>query len=121
VRALPAPPPPPTVIGWEGRIEDATSVQLGTVTPFIINTADRRVEWSNDYAVSPSRVRTKAGMALTFKNNTKVPHTLSARDGSWGVGPIKPGESGSVTIAKAGAYEYFCKDHPWSIGQIVVE
>jgi plastocyanin len=32
-----------------------------------------------------------------------------------------PGTSGAVTIAKAGTYEYVCTEHPWSIGQLIVE
>jgi alcohol dehydrogenase (cytochrome c) len=117
----PAAPPPPTTLEWEGRLEDTSAIQLGTVSAFNIATAGRKEEWANDYGVTPPRVRTTAGMAVTWTNTSKVVHTLTARDGSWTTGAIKPGESGSVTIGKAGTYEYICKEHPWTIGQVVVQ
>jgi plastocyanin len=49
------------------------------------------------------------------------PHTIAARDGSWTTGVIQPGATASVTIPKTGTYEYICQDHPWSIGQLIVE
>jgi len=58
---------------------------------------------------------------VTFQNRSKKTHTLAARDGSWSTGPIQPGASASTTVMKAGTYEYVCTDHPWSIGQLIVE
>jgi len=121
VPARPAAPAPPTVIEWEGRIDDSATVQLGTVSTFNINTAGRREEWSNDYGLNPNRARTKVGTTVTFMNRTNIQHAISARDGSWSTGTIKPGESGSVTITKPGTYEYVCQEHPWSIGQLIVD
>jgi PQQ-dependent dehydrogenase (methanol/ethanol family) len=121
VPPLPAPPPPPTSVTWEGRIADTASIDLGAVTTFNINTAGRREQWVNEYDISPNRARTRIGTPVTFRNTTKLPHTVSARDGSWTSGPIKPGESTAVTIAKPGTYEYICSDHPWTIGQLIVE
>jgi quinohemoprotein ethanol dehydrogenase len=121
VAPLPAPPAPPTVLAWTGRIEEMPAIKLGGVTSFNIASANRKVEWSNDYAVTPSRVRTAVGTMVTFANSSKLAHTIAARDGSWSTGPIKPGESGSTMIAKPGTYEYICTEHPWSIGQLIVE
>ena len=117
----PALPPPPLTVQWEGRLEDTAAVQVGTITTFNIVTAGRKEEWSNDHGLSSPRVRTQAGTAVTWTNASKVAHTIAARDGSWSTAAIKPGESGSVTIAKAGTYEYICKDHPWTIGQLVIQ
>jgi plastocyanin len=118
---LPAPPPPPATVAWEGRVEDTTTVNLGAVMTFDIPPAGRRVDWSNDYALSPVRIRTKVGTVLTWTNTTKLTHTLEARDGSWSTKAVTPGHSGSVTMLKSGTYEYFCKEHPWSFGQIQVQ
>ena len=62
-----------------------------------------------------------SGTAVTFKNTSKVSHTIAARDGSWSTGVIQPGASGSATITKPGSYEYTCTQHPWTIGQLIVE
>ena len=74
-----------------------------------------------EYGVEPSRARVKAGTTVTWTNNGKETHAFAARDGSWQTGPIKPGESGSVTIEKPGTYEYICREHPWTIGQLIVQ
>ena len=116
-----APAPPAVTREWAGRVADAGPIQLGTVTTFTIASANRKIEWADDHGVSPSRLRTKAGTPLTFTNTSKVGHSVAARDGSWKVGPIKPGESATVTVTKPGAYEYTCTDHPWTIGQLIVE
>jgi plastocyanin len=106
---------------WSGRVADANTVQLGTVTTFNIASANKKIDWADDAGVSPNRVRTKAGTPVTFTNTSKVAHTVKARDNSWTSGPIKPGESATVTVSKPGAYEYSCTDHPWTIGQLIVE
>ena len=117
----PAPVPPETVRTWTGRIEDTATVQLGSVRTFNIASANKRIDWLNDYDLNPSRAKVKAGTTITFTNISSMSHTIAARDGSWRTGPIKAGAAGSVTISKAGTYEYICTDHPWTIGQLIVE
>jgi plastocyanin len=117
----PAPAPPPTSIAWGGQVAETSTVTLGTVSNFNIVSAKKQVTWADDYGLSPTRARTKAGTVVTFTNTSKKPHTISARDGSWSTGAIQPGASGSATVMKAGTYEYVCAEHPWSIGQLIVE
>ena len=117
----PAPPAQPISDGWEGRIEDVTTIKLGTETVNNIRNANREEAWSNPWAISPARGRIKAGTAVTFTNATSTPHTLRARDGSWTTGTIAPGRDASVTVMKPGSYEYVCNEHPWSIGQLIVQ
>jgi quinohemoprotein ethanol dehydrogenase len=115
------PPAPPTVIQWGGPVRDTTAVELGTVSSFNIASANRQLTWADDYGLSPSRVRTATGATVTWRNTSKKPHTLTARDGSWSTGTIEPGSSGTATITKAGTYEYICKEHPWTIGQLIID
>ena len=117
----PAPTPPDIVRAWTGRIDDTAAFQLGSVRTFNIAPANKRIDWLNDYDLSPSRAKVKVGATITFTNISTMSHTIEARDGSWRTGSIKAGEAGSVTITKAGTYEYICKDHPWTIGQLIVE
>jgi plastocyanin len=116
-----APPAPPTSIPWSGTVEQTAAVTLGTSTTYTIASASRRVVWDNDYALSPARIRVAAGTTVTWTNASKRTHTLAARDGSWTTKVIAPGGSGSATVARPGTYEYICTEHPWSIGQMVVE
>ena len=116
----PAPTPPPLVLPWSGRVDETVTIQLGTTTVFNIQSAGRREEWRNAYGVSPSRTRVAPGASLTFTNTTTTTHTITARDGSWTSGPIAPGTTGSVTVARPGVYEYRCIEHPWSMGELTV-
>jgi quinohemoprotein ethanol dehydrogenase len=117
----PAPPPLPVSDDWDGRIDDATTITLGVENVTNIRNANREEKWSNPWAITPARARTKASAAVTFINTTQLPHTLKARDGSWTTGPIAPGRSAAITVANPGTYEYVCQEHPWSIGQLVVQ
>jgi alcohol dehydrogenase (cytochrome c) len=117
----PAPTPPPIIREWAGRVVDTNTVQLGNLTPFNIAAANKKVEWNNEFDLAPNRARLKAGTAITFANPTNVSHTIEARDGSWRTEEIKAGASASVTISARGTYDYICKEHPWTMGQLVVE
>jgi len=120
VPQAPAPPPPPIVREWAGRIEDATTIQVGAVRTFTIAAANKKIDWLNEYELAPARVRAKVGAPVTFSNTTKTAHTLAARDGSWSTMTIQAGATGTVIIQKPGTYEYICREHPWTIGQLVV-
>ncbi len=117
----PAPVPPPTTREWGGRVADTGAIELGNVLTFNIAAANRKIDWQNDYDVNPSRAHVKTGASVTWTNKSKLVHTIVSRDGSWTTGVIQPGASGTVTIAKPGTYEYICKEHPWSIGQLTVD
>ena len=75
------------------RSSETSAITLGTVSNFNIASANKQVTWADDYGLSPTRVRTKAGTVVTFKNSSKKPHTIAARDGSWSTGVIQPGAS----------------------------
>lgn len=62
-----------------------------------------------------------AGPRVTWTNPTDLTHANAARDGSCRTGAIAPGGSGAVTLDGAGEHEYICTEHPWTIGQLVVE
>jgi len=116
-----APPAPPTTIGWTGPVENFAAVALGTERVFNIASANKRVVWADDYGLSPARIHVSPQTTVTWTNASKQKHTIAARDGSWTTGVIEPGASGSASLARPGIYEYICKDHPWSMGQIIVE
>jgi plastocyanin len=67
------------------------------------------------------RTNVKVGDSVTWTNAGKEIHTPVSRDGSWAAGTIQPGQTATVKFDKPGNYTYFDKDHPWSIGQLIVE
>src|SRR6185295_2724276 len=74
--AKPAPAPPVIVREWTGRIEETAAIQLGAVRTFNIAAANKRIDWLNDYDVSPGRARVKSGSAVTFTNKSTMSHTI---------------------------------------------
>ncbi len=72
------------------------------------------------YTFSPVTLKSPVGTKVVWTNQDKVAHTVTARDGSWGSQAIKPGESYSFTFTKEGVYYYFCEEHPWMWGRVIV-
>jgi plastocyanin len=57
---------------------------------------------------------------VRWTNEDAVIHTVTARDGSYSSGVMKPGDEFSLTFDEPGAYDYFCAIHPLQSGQVVV-
>jgi plastocyanin len=74
----------------------------------------------DEYSFNPVRARVKAGRRVLFTNNGMMVHTVTGQDGSWSTGPLSPAQEAYVTFDNPGTYTYACKEHPWSIGQLVV-
>ena len=58
---------------------------------------------------------------ISATNTGKVPHTFWAQDGQWATGTIAPGQSRTVTFDKVGEFTYTCREHPWTIGQVIID
>jgi plastocyanin len=71
---------------------------------------------------TPSSITLVAGVnnTLTFVNQDSVTHTVTANDGSFNSGDIKPGQTWTHTFP-VGTYGYHCTYHPnWMKGTITV-
>ena len=75
----------------------------------------------DEHAFSPVRVSVDIGASVTWTNRGNMPHKAAALDGSWTTGEVAPGQSATVKFSKSGAFTYYCDDHPWSFGQVVVQ
>jgi plastocyanin len=69
------------------------------------------------FAAAPAGL--KAGDVLVFVNRDIVPHSATARDRSFDL-VVQPGQSGRVTLRRAGAIAFFCRFHPAMQGRLVV-
>ncbi len=68
----------------------------------------------SDFKFMPNTVEVKAGTKLTFVNHDASPHTATATaDKVFDTGILRKGEGKTVTLAKAGTYDYFCELHPF--------
>jgi PQQ-dependent dehydrogenase (methanol/ethanol family) len=119
VGPLPAPAAPPTESGFSGRIVGTDHIQMSAELENNGLRAD--LKYVDEYALKPVRVRISQGDSVTWTNAGKIVHDATARDGSWTTGPIEPGHSATVRFNKQGIFVYADSQHPWSVGQLIVE
>jgi plastocyanin len=70
-------------------------------------------------AFAPAEVTAKVGDTVEWVNNDILAHTAIATNKEWDV-VMAPKKSGTLTLKKAGAFDYFCKYHPNMKGRITV-
>jgi plastocyanin len=73
-----------------------------------------------DFIFQPARLGITAGTTVVWTNGGQVIHTVTAEDGGFESGPIKPGERRSITFSRAGTFPFHCTPHPFMRGVIVV-
>ena len=59
----------------------------------------------------PVEVKARVGDTIVWENRDVFAHTATATDKSFDV-MLPPKKSGSLTVTKAGTFDYFCKFHP---------
>ena len=109
---------PPADELFSGPIADANLVETTALARDMGLTGARQM--SDEYSFAPVRVRVKAGTSVTWINNGTTVHTVTARDGSWTTGPLKPIQAGVVRFDKPGTHIYTCKEHPWAVAELIV-
>jgi plastocyanin len=73
-----------------------------------------------DFKYKPPDLKAKAGAKLQIKNADSAEHTLTADDGAFDSGTIKPNGKGSVAFKKAGTYSFHCSFHAFMHGKVTV-
>ena len=64
------------------------------------------------YVYNPAQLSAKAGQPITITNNDpEGVHSVTAKDRSFSV-DVPPKGSVTLTVSKAGTYQYFCSYHP---------
>ncbi len=83
--------------------------------------ADNATVSINNFAFTPATVTVTAGSTISWTNNQSgVPHTVTADDGSFDSGRLSTGQTFSMTFSAAGTIAYHCSIHPTMHGTIVV-
>lgn len=75
---------------------------------------------ARDNVFVPAELTVSTGDAVTFKNTGKTPHNVAARDGSFKIALLSPGQSGTITAEKEGTFEYVCEFHPPDMKGVLV-
>ncbi len=71
-------------------------------------------------AFVPARVDVVAGDTVRWRNDSSVPHTVTASDGTWDAGVLRPGAEHAHGFAAPGTTAYVCRLHPGMRGEIAV-
>jgi len=80
--------------------------------------AEHTVVMSNmSYGKIPAGL--KVGDTITWTNRDTVPHTVTARDHSFDL-RVAPGRSAKMTLAKSGAFPFFCTYHTMMRGTLTI-
>jgi plastocyanin len=65
----------------------------------------------------PRALTIPAGSTIRWRNNGKLPHSMTADDGSFASGAIEPGGTFEYTFVEPGSYAYYCEYHGGAGGQ----
>lgn len=71
-----------------------------------------------NFAFAPDVLKVPVGTTVTWTNNDPTPHTITADDGSFDSGEMKPGGTFSRTFDRPGAFSYRCVFHPSMRGRV---
>jgi plastocyanin len=73
-----------------------------------------------DFVFAPAMITIAAGEQVTFKNDDRFPHTVTAADKSFDSGSIARDATFSHVFDAAGTYKYSCAYHAFMHGTVVV-
>ena len=96
-----------------GALALVIGVGAGTV-----QAADKDVAISG-FSFSPRTVTVNVGDSVTWANSDAQTHTATSGS-AWNTGDIGNGESKSITMDRAGTFDYICAIHPTMTGTVVV-
>jgi plastocyanin len=73
-----------------------------------------------DFEYFPKRLEVRPGVEVIWTNFDTAEHSATDIGGDFDTGLLADGESGSVTLAATGTYDYICSLHPEMTGTLVV-
>ena len=101
-----------------GRIALIAAVLCGALCAVPAQAETIKVEIKN-LIFGPVEVKARVGDTIVWDNQDVFAHTATATDKSFEV-MLPPKKSGSLTVKKAGTFDYFCKFHPNMKGKVIV-
>jgi plastocyanin len=93
------------------------SSELSPGVSLVATDADVRI-FDNGY--DPSELTVTAGSAVTWSNTGALPHTVTARGGSFDSAFLLGGDDFRITLSESGTFEYFCTIHPEMVATVIV-
>ena len=100
-----------------GLITIAAALSVALVAPASAETIKVTID---KVAYAPVNISARVGDTIEWSNVDLVAHTSTARDKSFDL-MIFPNRKQSLTVKKAGEFDYYCKFHPNMTGHISVK
>jgi plastocyanin len=69
----------------------------------------------------PIEATVSVGDSITWENKDIVPHTVTAKDGTFDSKTIDPGKSWTLVVKKKGTFAYICSFHPTMAATLTVK
>lgn len=74
-----------------------------------------------NFKFAPATITAEANAPITFVNKDGAPHQVVVSGKPFKTAVLQKGQSGSITIADKGSYNYVCGLHPSMTGKIEVK
>jgi plastocyanin len=100
-----------------GLIAVAAALSAAFVSPASAETIKVTID---KVAYAPVSISARVGDVIEWSNVDFVGHTSTARDKSFDI-MILPNKTQTMTVKKAGEFDYYCKFHPNMTGHISVK
>jgi plastocyanin len=100
-----------------GLIAVAMALTVALVAPAGAETVKVAID---KVAYAPVNISARVGDTIEWSNADLVAHTATARDKSFDL-MIFPNKKQTLTVKKAGEFDYYCKFHPNMTGHISVK
>ena len=104
--------------------ETMTAAAPATTAPVVTINIPLNASVKGNPSFDPASISVEKGNIIEWKNNDKVPHTVtSAPDGAvWDSGIISKGKSFRLDTSKLNSteYDYLCTVHPFMMGKIII-
>ncbi len=100
-----------------GSIAAVTALSVALVAPASAETIKVTID---KVAYAPVTISARVGDTIAWSNADLVAHTATARGKSFDI-MIFPNKTQTLTVKKAGEFDYYCKFHPNMTGHISVK
>ena len=99
------------------QVSTGSKLAPGTVqTPVTQNTITIQ-----NFAFVPGGLTIAQGQMVVWKNNDRVPHTITSNTGIFSSPILAPGATFRFTFPNPGRYDYHCNLHPSMKGMVLVK
>ncbi|MGI0043449.1 MAG: cupredoxin domain-containing protein [Nitrososphaeraceae archaeon] len=73
-----------------------------------------------DKAYRPNPIEVYIGSSVSWTNDDRIVHSVTAIEGEFDSGVMQPDEVFEYTFDKVGGFDYYCMLHPSMVGRLVV-